>query len=271
MQLVDAAWHLHSDHDWHDTKGDTELSGDDLLCHDQQHNNDNNVAIDVDVLLHKSSQQQQQQQPSLWCFLQRLTNRDAHHYIHDDDYTTDDDLSCASSVLSSMTNEHDTTALSSKRCVSFSTVEIREHDITRGDHPYCQDGQAVSLDWGHHPETVVVSIDLHSPLDPPQPSSFSWLALLSPKEEETKWSGRRPVRRLTYAERKLRLSALDEEDVSGWECSSFTREPKDSFLDGHDYQATVVDDDNNNDNEDDVDDLPLPPDLEPLSFLSQAT
>lgn len=39
-----------------------------------------------------------------------------------------------------------------KRRVSFSKIEVREYSLTVGDHPLCQDGLPLSLDWDYNAE-----------------------------------------------------------------------------------------------------------------------
>ena len=80
---------------------------------------------------------------------------------HDDE--TMPDRCCASSAGSSVggdetccfDNSSNSLLLSPKehcKQVSFSTVQVREYAVTVGDHPCCQSGVPLALDW-----TVVVS------------------------------------------------------------------------------------------------------------------
>ena len=64
--------------------------------------------------------------------------------------------------------------------VRFSNVEIREYALVVGDHPYCLDGLALSLDWSYSINTTVKNV-----------------------VENVKSSGR--PRRLDYFQRRLRL------------------------------------------------------------------
>lgn len=69
----------------------------------------------------------------------------------------------ASSVDSSILYESDASLCSTaaagrprvKRTVSFSKIEVREYALTVGDHPLCQDGLPLSLDWEHTESTEI--------------------------------------------------------------------------------------------------------------------
>lgn len=67
--------------------------------------------------------------------------------------------------------------------VHFGQVEIREHAVTLGDHPYCRDGLCLELDWKHSRQTRIVSINAM---------------------ELEKW-GRPPIRPKSASEREERL------------------------------------------------------------------
>lgn len=69
------------------------------------------------------------------------------------------------------------------RHVRFSNVEIREYALVEGDHPYCPDGLALSLDWRYSPHTAVKNVML----------------------EDAEKTGTSPLRRLGYMDRKRRL------------------------------------------------------------------
>ena len=73
-----------------------------------------------------------------------------------------------------------------KKQVRFSNVEIREYALVVGDHPFCSDGLALSLDWRHSPYTTVRNV-----LEENKPS-------VRPK-------------RLCYMDRKLRLQHVSNE------------------------------------------------------------
>lgn len=47
---------------------------------------------------------------------------------------------------------------SKNRRVRFDKVEIREHSLVLGNHPWCRDGLSLELDWKHARKTKVVSI-----------------------------------------------------------------------------------------------------------------
>jgi hypothetical protein len=70
---------------------------------------------------------------------------------------TEYDSASVDSSLHSALYESDASLSSKvlKRRVSFSKIEIREYSVTIGDHPLCQDGLPLSLDWEHSESTEV--------------------------------------------------------------------------------------------------------------------
>ena len=46
-----------------------------------------------------------------------------------------------------------------RKRVSFSTLEIREYEVTVGDHPWCRDGLAMSLDWKYNEISTVFDVN----------------------------------------------------------------------------------------------------------------
>jgi len=121
-----------------------------------------------------------------------------------------------------------------RKRVTFSTVEIREYNLQLGDHPFCEDGLPLTLDWDYNPETTFLDVGQYE-------------------------SGLRP-RRLTYAERRLRLGSLEVIADAGTpsppapDDESFTLEE----LEYLDFCDDLLEDDS------------PPVDLEPLSFMEQA-
>mmetsp|Transcript_27518 Transcript_27518/g.42088 ORF Transcript_27518/g.42088 Transcript_27518/m.42088 type:complete len:273 (+) Transcript_27518:890-1708(+) len=72
-----------------------------------------------------------------------------------------------------------------KQQVRFSTCEIREYAVTLGDHPCCEEGAALTLDWSYsHDDITVLDATLYG---------F--------------WQDDTP-KRLTLSERKLRLGTV---------------------------------------------------------------
>lgn len=69
--------------------------------------------------------------------------------------------------------------------VSFSTLEVREYDIIVGDHPWCRDGLALSLDWTYNAT----------------PTVYDFIPYEESREEEP----RRQPRKLSFAKRLRRL------------------------------------------------------------------
>ena len=63
-----------------------------------------------------------------------------------------------SSITSSITSEGK--SLSSKnRNVSFSSISIREYDISIGDNPSCSSGNPISLGWNVSTDTKDIDVD----------------------------------------------------------------------------------------------------------------
>jgi hypothetical protein len=46
------------------------------------------------------------------------------------------------------------------KCVSFSCIEIREYGRVLTDHPGCQDGLAIGIDWKHTRKSTIISVDV---------------------------------------------------------------------------------------------------------------
>ena len=199
-------------------------------------------------------------EPSLWCFKNRRWSLDQHDDDDDDDeYEVDehDDNSFSSTETDENNDgaELERQPLSlpleeqlwkRERVVRFSTVEIREHDIVLGDHPFCNDGLALSLDWTYDPHTIVLDANAR------------------------RTGGE--ARRLSYVERKLRLSTCHLYDTSlRNERSSLdhaslwnmTRKLESNTSCWDNCTTLLVTEDTDEDNS-------PPPDLEPLSFMSQA-
>lgn len=104
--------------------------------------------------------------------------------------------------------------LPKKKRVSWDCIHIREYALVVGDHPYCQDGLPVSLDWQHADNTTVIQrIALQQSLS------------------ERKHSYVFP-RRLSYEERKERLcsvSGLTDDQVKNDEIELVVRTLQESW------------------------------------------
>jgi hypothetical protein len=89
--------------------------------------------------------------------------------------STDSNGSCCeenssldTSLHSSSANSHDKLLLQqqqeeapTKRRVSFAkNVQVREHAVTVGDHPFCFDGLPLTLDWEHAEDAVEYDIEI---------------------------------------------------------------------------------------------------------------
>lgn len=59
---------------------------------------------------------------------------------------------------SSSDEDAETTVSRDSKKVSFSTLEIREYDVTLGDHPFCRDGLPMSLDWNYNEVSTVLDV-----------------------------------------------------------------------------------------------------------------
>lgn len=71
----------------------------------------------------------------------------------DDEFSKDaDDVASELSSTCDIEVEESTSNVPGKRSrrVRFSTVEVREHEILLGDHPWCSD-YPLSIGWGHLP------------------------------------------------------------------------------------------------------------------------
>ena len=98
-------------------------------------------------------------------------------------------LTDVSSIDSSIVCDNDSILSGSsrpkiRRRVSFTSIEIREYNLTVGDHPLCRDGLPLQLDWAHSPSTQV--------------------SILCSRERTEKYQ---MPRRLSYEEKRDRLIA----------------------------------------------------------------
>jgi hypothetical protein len=99
-----------------------------------------------------------------------------------------------------------------KKRVSWDRIQTREYSLVVGDHPFCQDGLPVSLDWQYH-------------------DSCSSSSIVSRPVSERKESYVFP-RRLSYEERRDRLcsvSGLTAEQVKNEEIELVLRTLKEAW------------------------------------------
>jgi hypothetical protein len=99
-----------------------------------------------------------------------------------------------------------------KKRVSWDMIQTREYSLVVGDHPFCQDGLPVSLDWQYHDSCFSSSIE-------------------SRPVSERKESYVFP-RRLSYEERRDRLcsvSGLTAEEVKNEEIELVVRTLKEAW------------------------------------------
>lgn len=90
--------------------------------------------------------------------------------------------------------QHATPRRKMPKNVRFSTVQIREYTLVVGDHPLCEGGLAMSLDWAYSPQITVKNVvDVEHERESMLASSVS------------------PPQRLGYMERKLRLQQASSE------------------------------------------------------------
>ena len=106
-------------------------------------------------------------------------------------------------------HEEDRSVSAAVKHVSFSTIEIREYRVIVGDHPSCENGLPLSLDWCHNPETVIMNVyDLPEPKRPLQKLNLlqrmSLLKAVSYECPDDMW--------LAERERKRQLEQ-EEEDI----------------------------------------------------------
>jgi hypothetical protein len=71
----------------------------------------------------------------------------------DDDYACEEESEDFNMSLSATFKNQD-------RRVRFDSIQVREHAITLGDHPFCSDRLALTLDWKHSEESVF-NIDVY--------------------------------------------------------------------------------------------------------------
>lgn len=125
-----------------------------------------------------------------------------------------------------------------RRSVSFGTVETRHYALCVGDHPFCYDGLALTLDWASS-KTHVEDLSCHAP------------------QRRTKY---RLPRKLSYEERRFRLrtvSAYSEERVKTEELDvviqmlqeSWLQPSRSNLLPGPTFDNLEEDDDDNRDDE----------------------
>jgi len=130
----------------------------------------------------EEEKEEQDYSSSIWCFHRRWSLE----YSEDDNQTP------------RRRHRHRTC-----RVVRFSTVEVREYDMLLGDHPFCEDGLALTLDWTYHPEIKLYSLQDNNDNDDDDDDNDE-------RQVTTRGVQRTNVRcccrRLTYMERKLRLS-----------------------------------------------------------------
>mmetsp|Transcript_11723 Transcript_11723/g.19858 ORF Transcript_11723/g.19858 Transcript_11723/m.19858 type:complete len:247 (-) Transcript_11723:639-1379(-) len=74
-------------------------------------------------------------------------------------------------------------AITQQRSVSFKSLEIREYNMTLGDHPSAYSGPPVTLDWNHDPHVEVVDVDLYEQARKPR-RNRKQLKLSSREREE---------------------------------------------------------------------------------------
>jgi hypothetical protein len=65
-----------------------------------------------------------------------------------------EDISNALNLMESWNNCNNGSNHMPRRSVRFGRAVVREYALTVGDHPICQDGLALSLDWNHADEKV---------------------------------------------------------------------------------------------------------------------
>lgn len=114
-------------------------------------------------------------------------------------------IECDDSVVSGYSKS--SASANNKRRVSFSKLEIREYNITIGDHPLCRDGLPLQLDW-EHSDVVVTEINVptkndDNSIDDDDDNSCSTNStglLLAQRQDKYQMP-----RRLSYEEKRERL------------------------------------------------------------------
>lgn len=130
--------------------------------------------------------------------LMNLPVEERHHKEEIEDLSSQDHTTDTASVDSTL-YESDSCLTTSSACsnnggklrlrrrVSFQKIEIREYNVTVGDHPLCRDGLPLQLDWEHVDSTEV--------------------SMLCSRERQAKYE---MPRRLSYEEKRDRLMALTD-------------------------------------------------------------
>ncbi|KAL3924405.1 MAG: hypothetical protein SGILL_001066 [Bacillariaceae sp.] len=135
-----------------------------------------------------------------------------------------DDISNALNLMDSWSNcNHNGSNHTQRRHVRFSRAKVREYAITVGDHPICQDGLALSLDWIHTSEKVYSIDDYEFHL----------------RRRSNLRQGRRRTSRLDYWQRReilLRVGSFSNKELSRIERERNQRVVSE-FLDGGGYDA----------------------------------
>jgi hypothetical protein len=115
--------------------------------------------------------------------------------------------------------DNDTLSLSSsessdleEKGVRFGSIEIREYQVIRGEHPFCKDGLAMSLGWNYK-QTKSIKIDeLDDELEDEDDETFEQESV-DEEDEDTSYEqnidfvNTRP-KRLNYFERRLLLEQV---------------------------------------------------------------
>lgn len=105
-------------------------------------------------------------------------------------------------------------SVSSKKRVSWGRIHTREFALVVGEHPLCQDGLPVSLDWLHSDETQPAMLFARAPRVSERTHSYVF------------------PRRLSYEERRQRIcsvSGLTEDQVKNDEIDLIVRTLRESW------------------------------------------
>mmetsp|Transcript_38980 Transcript_38980/g.44470 ORF Transcript_38980/g.44470 Transcript_38980/m.44470 type:complete len:207 (-) Transcript_38980:123-743(-) len=132
------------------------------------------------------------------------------------------DLNSLMVTLNLVDDENDTLSMSStesheilKKTVRFGTIDVREYAVIQGDHPFCKDGLALSLDWQYR---QLESVRIDETVDGEEYEDMEYNQLLeaytendvkenSYRYDNVDYINTRP-RRLNYFERRLVLEQV---------------------------------------------------------------
>mmetsp|Transcript_33497 Transcript_33497/g.50528 ORF Transcript_33497/g.50528 Transcript_33497/m.50528 type:complete len:220 (+) Transcript_33497:76-735(+) len=132
------------------------------------------------------------------------------------------DLNSLLAPLNLANDDSDTISMSSsesydveeEKMVRFGSVEIREYEVTQGDHPFCKDGLALTLDWKYRrvASFLIEESEINKSIDcqnyaTPIKDDDQYNSTTEMRDDNVDYINTRP-RRLSYFERRLVLEQV---------------------------------------------------------------